>query len=56
MLSYLCQGDIALSLHLTIAEKSNGNNNQAKQNTLVGFSNWPIWLSITKSILVEIDI
>ncbi len=42
-----------------MAEESNisgGNNNQAKREKLVGFSNWPIWSGITKSILIEKDV
>lgn len=38
-----------------MAEGSSGNNNQAKREKLVGFSNWPIWSGITESMLIEKD-
>ena len=37
-------------------EPSNSNGNQAKREKLIGFANWPVWLGITVSMLIEKDV
>lgn len=37
-------------------EPSNSGGSQAKREKLTGFANWPIWLGITKSMLIEKDV
>lgn len=40
-----------------MAEKlSNSSGNQAKREKLTGFANWPVWLGITESMLIEKDV
>lgn len=37
-------------------ESSNSGRNQAKREKLIGFTNWPVWSGITKSMLIEKDV
>lgn len=37
-------------------KNSLGGSGQAKQKLLTGFINWPIWVMLTKSMLIEKDV
>ena len=39
-----------------LEELSNNVGTQAKREKLTGHANWPIWLMITKSMLIEKDV